>query len=217
MNNIFMFVIILVFLAIAFYMLYIKYSFKYNNIEGLDNTSLKEIIYNIASDKNDKISDINKLTAIQNTLLTSEDASNIPLQTTSNISSLEFIKDTIKKSIKQKKTFNNFITLPPDKRSAKMASLTNDISEENKPLMDALTPGVANQINLPEKEFTFTEQIFIILNNEQITDTEKIKKIMDLTYIQPVVATTTIPVKKANRTTKLTDVNKWFRRKKKKK
>jgi hypothetical protein len=212
-----MFVIILVFLAIAFYMLYIKYSFKYNNIEGLDNTSLKEIIYNIASDKNDKISDINKLTAIQNTLLTSEDASNIPLQTTSNISSLEFIKDTIKKSIKQKKTFNNFITLPPDKRSAKMASLTNDISEENKPLMDALTPGVANQINLPEKEFTFTEQIFIILNNEQITDTEKIKKIMDLTYIQPVVATTTIPVKKANRTTKLTDVNKWFRRKKKKK
>jgi hypothetical protein len=181
-------------------MLYIKYKIHYNNIEGMNEKSLKANIYEIATDKNSSVTNINKLTAIHNLLLVSDDQ--IPT----------------KESIKQKNDLNSLSKLSPSERSDKITSLRDNMDkiypilekvfpQLDKPFwLNVLTnaipgspgvstpvltnaipgaPGVSNPSGtIPEIPYTFNEQIYIILNKDDIQDSEKIKQITKLTYTE---------------------------------
>jgi hypothetical protein len=180
----FLFIIILVFLAIAFYMLYIKYKIHYNIIEGLDDKSLKDIIYKLATDTSATVTDISKLTAIQNALLTSNEASNNSL-------------DSIANSIKSKCEYNNFIKLSGEERTSKIASLQSDTSPANSQLL-AMLLGLTDTNNSTPKEYTYTEKIFIILNDADCTSVEKRKDNEKIESIKKESSPPPPPVKKDN-------------------
>jgi hypothetical protein len=156
-------------------MLYIKYKIHYNNIEGMDEKSLKADIYEIVSDKNKNIPDVNKLTTIHHLLLVSD--GEIPTA----------------ESIKQKDDLNSLLKLSPSERADKIKSLQDNIDkiypilekvfpQFDKPFWLKVFTNIIPGANIP---YTFNEQIYIILNKPDIQDSEKIKKITDLIYIAP--------------------------------
>jgi hypothetical protein len=165
-------------------MLYIKYKIHYNIIEGLDDKSLKDIIYKLATDTSATVTDISKLTAIQNALLTSNEASNNSL-------------DSIANSIKSKCEYNNFIKLSGEERTSKIASLQSDTSPANSQLL-AMLLGLTDTNNSTPKEYTYTEKIFIILNDADCTSVEKRKDNEKIESIKKESSPPPPPVKKDN-------------------
>jgi len=169
----FLFIVTLVFLAIAFYMLFIKYKIHCNIVEGLAEDSLKDVIYKIAVDNDAKISDINKLTAIQNLLYVSTEASEKSL-------------DPIEKSISQKNAYNEFIKLPQEQRSSKIESLRSKMDQESAELLTMFIP-VSATIDSTPKEYTYVEKIYNIVNDKNKLSNEKIASIKELSYLPPVI------------------------------
>jgi len=204
----FLFIVTLVFLAIAFYMLFIKYKIHCNIVEGLNEKSLKAQIYEIAVDNDAKISDINKLTAIQNLLYVSTEASEKSL-------------DPIEKSISQKNAYNEFIKLPQEQRSSKIESLRSKMDPESAELLTMFIP-VSATIDSTPKEYTYVEKIHNIMNDKNKLSSEKIASIKELSYVPPVktpIRTPTFLGKNATKTlgNARKNINKLFARKKKRK
>jgi hypothetical protein len=160
-------------------------------MEGMGQGRLKDIIHKIALDKNANATDKNKLTSIQNLLLVSSE----PIPTD--------------ESIAQKKAMIEFAGLPSSVQNDRMQSLTANIDKiyphlrEVYPEFDlnfwknTLTQSIKNitsttpastkttpastKTKQPTVKYTFNEQIYSVINNNKIEDSEKIKIIVKLT------------------------------------
>jgi len=168
----FLFIVTLVFLAIAFYMLFIKYKIHCNIVEGLAEDSLKAQIYEIAADNDAKIDDDNKLTAIQNLLYVSTDASKNSL-------------DPIKNQVEFKNATKDFLKLPPEERAAQKDSVPSNIA--NNSVLLPLWTGFMNSLSdQTAPEYTYVEKIHNIVNDKNKLSSEKIASIKELSYVPPV-------------------------------
>jgi hypothetical protein len=186
------FIIALVFLIPLCYLIYTKY-FKTDIKEGMGEGRLKDIIRKIATDKNKNISDKNKLIAIHNLLLVS---TNIPTEDDIKAKKAMLEISELPKNVQEKKinTLSDKVekiypylreAYPEFDLSFWKNILTSTIKENTNPnlLTTSSSSNKKNTLKEPSTiiKYTFNEKIYMILNNDKLEDSEKIKLIKKIT------------------------------------
>lgn len=175
------FIIAVLFVGIACYLIYMK-CYSVNGIqEGMGQGRLRDIIRKIAVAKHPNATDVNKLTAIQNVLLVSSD------------------KFPTQEDIDSKRSMMELAQLSNEEQASKLKSLLDTVEKiypqlrEVYPQFDIafwknlfetnLKQGnlATSTSKLAKIKYTFNEQIFSIINNKNIENAEKIKLIVKIT------------------------------------
>jgi hypothetical protein len=191
------FIIALVFLIPLCYLIYTKY-FKSDIKEGMGEGRLRDIIHKIAIDKNVNASDKNKLIAIQNLLLVS--SAKVPTDDDIKAKKAVLEISELPKNVQEEKI--KLLSEKVDKIYPYLSEaypefdlnfwkkiLTSTIKKNTNPKSRSKNPNTPNASSTPNKptqssstiKYTFNEKLFMVLNNDKLEDSEKIKIITKLT------------------------------------